>query len=477
MPLVYTDGSVSSNPVLFANDAFLAMIGADREDILGLPVASLFDDTTHSQSISLLKETMAQHGSGTWQFNLRRATNSTFLVAVYLTPFEDKVIGLSRNILTFFDVAALLCLSPKEKHFQSRVYDRAPGFIACTSGENHVFTYTNASYDEFVQKGDLVGMPVAKAIPELADQGIVDILDEVYRTGVPFQGSEMHMKLWNPVFGDFEDHWIDVVYHPMRDDSGQISGLFCEGYDVTEVRQVNDVLDALQSRMIHVSRVNAMGTMAATLAHELNQPLSAVSNYIEGARPMDGSSYDTDRLVTALKGIEESSRRAHAIIENIRQLTRHRKPAEEPFNLKQAVDDCVKLVHSSCPPSTRLLNEVPDDLIMLADRIKIQQVLINLMLNACEAMTDAPHPSITIEAREEKGRLIVCVTDTGPGIPAEVEETLFSWSESSKPDGMGLGLSICRTIVESHNGNIWLEKSDPSEGSSLCFSVPAMADK
>jgi len=473
MPLVYTDANVAANPIVFANDAFLAMTGFDPEEILGQPIAAIFDDAADPHTISLLQETIAKDEAGTWQFNFQRATESTFPVVVYLTPFHDKKIGIAHNVFTFFDLAALRCLSPKEKDFQPRVYDSAPGFIAYTLGENHVFSYTNASYDDFVQRGNMVGRSVAEALPEIVDQGIIAILDEVYRTGVPFQGSEMPIKIWNPELDALEERWIDAVYQPVRDTSGAIIGLFCEGYDVTKVREANDALTALQSRMIHVSRINAMGTMAATLAHELHQPLSAVANYIAGARPADGENHDLGRLVAALEGIEEASQRAAGIIEQVRQLTRHHKPAEEPFNLKTAVDDSVRLVHTSCSPDSKFVNRVPPELTMVADRIKIQQILINLMLNACQAMAETERPIITIDARQDGNSLIVSVADTGPGITPEADETLFSWTESSKTEGMGLGLSICRTIAEMHGGSIWLEKSGSSQGAKFCFSVPA----
>lgn len=160
------------------------------------------------------------------------------------------------------------------QHRQSlhELYDHAPGFIATTTGALHTFEFANASYKRFVGCDDLVGRTVADVMPEIIEQGIITVLDDVYRTGEPFVGSSMQIKLLNPVTGARDLRSIDVVYQPVRGAKGEIVGLFCEGYEVTARNAAQQIIAALQAQMIHVSRVNAMGTMAATLAHELNQP-------------------------------------------------------------------------------------------------------------------------------------------------------------------------------------------------------------
>lgn len=322
-----------------------------------------------------------------------------------------------------------------------------------------------------MKRDNLIGQTVAEALPETVDQGILATIDEVYRTGNPFRAMDMPIEIWNPKLESYEQRWIDVVYQPVRDDNGTIIGLFCEGYDVTEVHEANAEIAALQMKMIHVSRVNAMGTMAATLAHELNQPLTAISNYLAGTRPADGKMPDASRLNEALRGIKEASDRAAEIIGHLRQLTKHRKPTREPFPVRQAVADCIRLVRMSCRAEIKFDNRVGSDVIMTADNVKIQQVLINLLQNACDALVNAEPALVTISTFQDDKNLTVSVADNGAGIDPDIAESLFSWTESSKDDGMGIGLSICRTIIDIYRGNIWIERSGP-EGTEFRFSVP-----
>ena len=353
------------------------------------------------------------------------------------------------------------------------LYDHAPGFIATTTGPLHTFEFANASYKRFVGCDDLVGRTVADVMPEVIEQGIITVLDDVYRTGEPFVGSSMQIKLLNPVTGARDLRSIDVVYQPVRGAKGEIVGLFCEGYEVTARNAAQQSIAALQAQMIHVSRVNAMGTMAATLAHELNQPLSAIANYVAGVRLDGATEPEKERCITALRGIEEASQRAAAIVEHLRTLTRRRESVSATFDFKQAVEDCVRMVRASTLPDIRFVVEMPEGLTMTADRVTIQQVIINLLMNACDAMLghDRNRNAITIHAHEAGGDVLVCVTDSGPGMSLEAAESIFSWADSSKIEGMGLGLSICRTIVELHRGRIWLENSD-ARGSTFCFTIP-----
>lgn len=351
------------------------------------------------------------------------------------------------------------------------LYEKAPGFIATSEGPEHHFTFANASYKRFVGRDVLTGFTVAEALPEIVEQGVIAILDEVYCTGEPFLGSDMPMKILNPETGVLEARRIDVVYQPVRDTSGRITGLFCEGYDVTAKHEAQEALTALQSEMIHVSRVNAMGMMAATLAHELRQPLSAIVNYISGIRLLEPTAKFPGRLVDALQGIDEAAQRAAGVVQHLRELTGRRKPDQTAFDLKFAVEECVRLVRASTSPEIKFVVQVADGMTMTADRIQLQQVIINLLLNAAAATLHSDRRLVTIIACKQGRTVKVSVVDTGTGVAREVAESLFTWSNSSTIDGMGLGLSICRTILEMHGGRIWLEKSD-SDGSEFSFVLP-----
>jgi len=475
LPTVLIDGLKPPHPVVFANDAFVEATKTPRESIMAQSVMTIIGESQGASVLSQFQTALAVGSSGNWQMRLRLKNTAWQSAVVYLSPICDAagaVVGHSVNLAG----PAMIGVSAHGKDgFETGIYDDAPGFIAISRGPSHTFIYANTSYRNFVNRDDLIGRGVAEALPEIAAEGFLTLLDEVYRTGVPFRGTSLPIRVLDPATGRLQQRWMNVVYQPVRDAQGAIIGLFCEGHDVTTLHHMNEALAELELKMIHVSRVNAMGTMAATLAHELNQPLTSINNYLAGVRPLDGAAPDVDRLCEAMEGIRQSSERASAIISHLRKLTRHRKPMREPFKLHDAVEECVRLMRCSYPECIVFENRVADDAIMIADRVKIQQVLINLLQNACEAMLDNQGELIVISAIQGPNDLTVCIADAGPGVPEGEREAIFSWTATSKDEGMGIGLSICRTIVELYRGTIWLEKSSP-QGAEFRFSIPLPDD-
>jgi len=352
------------------------------------------------------------------------------------------------------------------------LYELAPGFIATAQGPDHRFTFANSAYKRLVGRDVLVGLTVAEALPEIAEQGFVGLLDQVYRTGEPFVGDCMPMHIRNPASGQLDLHYVSFVYQPVRDADNVITGLFCEGYDTTEQQRAAEALGVLQAALIHRARVNEIGMMATALAHELNQPLSAITIFAAGVQRMVANGPEAQSaLVPALNGIQDAAQRAAAIIRNLREMTRRREPRRSAFDLKLAVDESVRLVRPTADPDIRITNHIADGIEMVADRVQIQQVVINLVRNACDALATSPRKEVAIDAQAGADSVIVRVTDTGPGLSAMAAEHAFSWSISTKEDGMGIGLSISRLIIEAHGGRIWLEP-DRELGAEFCFAVP-----
>jgi two-component system sensor kinase FixL len=472
MPMIFTDGQESDNPIVFANDAFLALTGFISEEILGKPLKFLLGDVTDSGTVSSIRSAIALGESGTWEMQCRRSDKSEFLASVFLCPVRDKNEIVQQNFLCLVELGGHIERLLNQRNEFHALYEQAPGFIATVEGPDHRFTFANASYKRFVGREHLQGKTVAEAIPEIVDQGFVTLLDQVYCTKEAFVGENMPIYFLNQSTRLMETRYANFVYQAISDANGLVTGLFCEGYDVTAQRVAAAAVLELQSELIHLSRVNAMGTMATTLAHELNQPLSAIANYTAGMRQLVGSTAPDDgQLMEALQGIDEASQRAGGIIRNLRELTRRREPTRLAFDLRSAVEECVRLVRATAAPEVQFAIDIPDGLTMLADRIQIQQVLINLLRNASEAAIMSDRSCVSVETKRVDDTMVVSVLDTGSGVPAKLAESIFSWSDSAKDGGMGLGLSICRTILEAHLGQIWLEKSGP-EGSEFCFCVP-----
>ena len=233
------------------------------------------------------------------------------------------------------------------------------------------------------------------------------------------------------------------------------------------------LLDRLQTHVAHLSRVEAMNAMAATLAHELNQPLTAASNYLVGSRRRLRAG-TIDEVERGMIAAEHQVHLAADIIRRVREMVANQPKSVASVSLSRIVDDAVALISvGSLFPRLALRRELAADARSVrADRIQIQQVMVNLIRNACDATEARPAPEVLISSRrDEAGMVVVSVTDNGPGF-SQAEGERFSPFASTKNAGLGLGLSISRTIIEAHGGRIWIE-GEAGEGARVSFALRA----
>jgi two-component system sensor kinase FixL len=247
-------------------------------------------------------------------------------------------------------------------------------------------------------------------------------------------------------------------------------------HDLTSLHEANDRAQDLSDQLSHVWRMNSLGEMAAILAHELNQPLTAISNYVRGARTLVARlELKDDSLLDAVEKAGDQALRAGEIIRRMRGLISRNDIEQRPESLAEMIseiDFIITLVAREANVTvTYNLSEGLDQ--VLADRIQIQQVVTNLVRNAVEAMRDGPQRKLEISARPQDGDWLICVEDSGPGIAKEMEDRLFTPLASSKEKGMGLGLSISKTIVENHKGALWVERSHLG-GAAFYFTLPSV---
>lgn len=265
---------------------------------------------------------------------------------------------------------------------------------------------------------------------------------------------------------------------PVHDEHGAVVQHFTSFVDLTAYYEHKLLLErvlSLQSQLIHVTRVSAMDTMATTLAHELNQPLTAIANYAAGCRmQLVADTTNATALAEDLAQITDGAVRAGAIINRLREMTRSGSVRRESFDLNLAVRESLELVRTSTAGEVSVDSEGKGVVMIEGDRVQIQQVIVNLARNGCEAAAELPNGHVTVSTKTEGNRAIVSVDDSGPGVGPAASAHLFEWAHSTKPDGMGVGLSISRTIVEAHKGRIWLE-SGARGHTQFCFSVPRLA--
>jgi two-component system sensor kinase FixL len=241
--------------------------------------------------------------------------------------------------------------------------------------------------------------------------------------------------------------------------------------DLSE-RQVTEArLQELQSELVHISRLTAMGEMASTLAHELNQPLSAIANYLKGTRRLLETA-DDERSATmreALDKAAEQALRAGQIIRRLRDFVSRGESEQRVESLAKLVEEASALALVGAKEhGIRVRFQLdPSVGMVLADRVQIQQVLLNLLRNAIDAMVDASRRELTLTTTALSDETVeVAVADTGAGIAAEIADQLFQPFTTTKRHGMGVGLSISRTIVDAHGGAI---RAEPNPGGGTVF--------
>ncbi len=232
-----------------------------------------------------------------------------------------------------------------------------------------------------------------------------------------------------------------------------------------------------QEQMEHLSRLSVLGELSGNLAHEINQPLTSIGNYARSVlrRQTDGR-LTPDAVVEACTEIANEAERAGGIVQRIRHFARKRTAVREPADIAQIADAAKKLIAGMLAHAPRIVidNQARGDCLALADGPQIQQVLLNLMKNAVDAGRELPaeRKDIRVTIRKVDKRLQIEVADRGVGLDAEQRTHLFEPFFTTKPDGLGLGLPICKTIVEAHGGRLWAEPNPEGPGMRFCFSLP-----
>jgi two-component system sensor kinase FixL len=244
--------------------------------------------------------------------------------------------------------------------------------------------------------------------------------------------------------------------------------------DLTERQRTEQRLQELQAGLLHASRLRSMGQMAASLAHELNQPLTATANYMKAAqRLLEAARPDLARIRQALDLAAQQTMRSGEIIRRLRGFVARGEVDRRPEAMARLIEEASALALVGAKELGVRVDLGLDTVVppVEVDRVQIQQVLLNLMRNAMEAMEASDRRELSVRVGATDSMLQVSVADTGPGVSPEVVAQLFQPFITTKADGMGIGLSVCRTIIESHGGRLWMEPN-PDGGALFHFTVP-----
>jgi len=273
---------------------------------------------------------------------------------------------------------------------------------------------------------------------------------------------------------------LEAIYVPDKDDRGVVRGFFAQVVDVTDRKHAEQEARQIRDELAHAGRIATMGEMAAALAHELNQPLAAIlSNAQAATRFLKAPNPDLTELRDILHDIVDDDARAGEVIRRIRSLVKKDRTDVRPLYVNIILKEVIGLLHSDAViRGIVVLHELGPDLPkILGDRIQLQQVVLNLLLNAFDAMRDGLSRDrvVIVRSRLVDSEVLVTVSDSGPGVPPEDMDRLFEPFRSTKPGGLGMGLSISRSIVASHGGRMWAE-NNTTRGATVGFTLPVPVD-
>lgn len=271
---------------------------------------------------------------------------------------------------------------------------------------------------------------------------------------------------------------LDVLIYeaPLIGADGQHAGWMCSVLDVTESKRAEALARDQQEQLEATARLVTMGEMASSLAHELNQPLSAITSYSAGClNALKAGRYDEQQFTDILGKINHQGQRAGHIIRRIYNFVRRSESRSEPMDVNAAILEATGLLETEVVRrKVRLTTELAPDLPhIMGDRVMIEQVIVNLLRNGMDAMKGNPEEQRTLRITSEACDNAVClrVSDAGAGIPPDIVDRLFDSFFTTKPEGMGMGLKICRSVAEQHNGRLWFEPT-PGGGTTFCLLLP-----
>jgi two-component system sensor kinase FixL len=364
-------------------------------------------------------------------------------------------------------------LRAREDHLQS-ILDSVPDAMIVIDERGVIQSFSATAERQFGwSAAEVIGRNVSVLMPEPYRSGHDGYLDRYMATGV-----RHIVGIGRVVVGERKDGTtfpMELAVGEMR--SGERRFFTGFARDLTEHQAAERRLQDLQGQLVHVSRLTALGEMASAMAHELNQPLTAAANFMKGSlRLIDREPEDRARLKQMIGQAADQALRAGQIIRRLRAFVSKGEAERHIEHLPAILEEAGALAMIGARDrDVRLtFNWSPEIDEVLVDKVQIQQVALNLILNAVDAMEDAPQKVVAVGVRPAPGDMVeVYVRDTGCGVSPEVAAQLFTPFMTTKPAGMGVGLSISRTIVEAHGGRIWAEPN-PEGGAVFRFTVPAV---
>jgi PAS domain S-box-containing protein len=466
--------------ILEANDEFLRMVGYDRDDLTAgrLHRTTLTPPEWRDRDARTVAELKRIGTAQPFEKEYLRKDGSRVPVLIGGAMFEE---GTSQGVGFVLDLTerkrAMEALRQSEERFRTLVQFSFD--VYWETDAQHRFIHQE--FAESLADAPASGSEIGKTrweVPYLEpDEEAWRKHRETLDAHLPFRDFELARPA-----PDGSKRYVSVSGLPVFDERGRFVGYRGVGRHITERRRAEEALRAMQAELAHANRVTTMGELSASIAHEVNQPIAAtVTNAQAALRWLRAQPPDLDEVRASLSRIVEDGNRAGNVIGGIRAFINKVPPRKDRFDLNEAILEMIALTRSEVFKHGILLRtELAPGLPGVdGDRTQLQQVILNLVLNAIEAMGDLDEGTRELRISTETeaaGSVLVTVRDSGPGLePADVER-VFTAFYTTKPKGMGMGLAICRSMVEAHGGRMWASANEPA-GAVFQFTLPLERDE
>ncbi|CAM8634954.1 PAS domain [Burkholderiales bacterium] len=448
--------------ITYVNPAFCRMVGYSTEELTGSGPPYPY---WPAQTQAMLKKNLERMLTGEsppsgLPINIRRKDGSNLIVRMYTSPLIDQ--------------------TGKQTGWMTSVTD--------ISEQTRIRQELAQAQERFITVLQALDAAVSVAPPSPDDELL--FANQAYKKWFGNTLSSGHRALCDTSVGPWADireiysplaqRWFEVRMRNIQWVDGRAVELMV-ATDITQERANEQAQREQYDRLQQTARLVTMGEMASSLAHELNQPLTAIANYTSGAvsrlrlAQSKNEQIPNEDLIDLLGKTARQAERAGQVIRRIRSFVKRNDPIRKPTEARLILAESIGLAEIDARErGIDIVQEIDNNLPLLnVDPILIEQVLLNLVKNGLESMKDSPHRSLVVQVGMGDQQVIFSVLDRGHGVEEEMQEKLFDSFYTTKPDGMGMGLNICRSIIESHQGRLWFE-NNPEGGCTFRFTLPVL---
>ncbi|RYX93146.1 MAG: response regulator [Comamonadaceae bacterium] len=492
------------NLIAIYNDGYAPMLG-NKPDALGMPLRVTWQEAWPDLQPIALK---ALAGESTFiedfalQINRHGFDELAYFTFCYspLYDAEGLILGMLDTVVETTSKVVADRHARAERERQQRLLEKMPGFVAVLTGQEHVFSYVNEAYIRIAGARHFLGRPVRDVFPELEGQGYYEMLDSVFSTGEALRVSATPISL----AGEAESRFIDLLYEPIRNDAGDITGIFVGGYDASEQVRAKAALEiansnleagiaqalserqAMEAALVQAQKMEAVGQLTGGIAHDFNNLLGSISGSLQLMKTrLDQRRFD--ELERYMSMTEDSVRRASTLTQRLLAFSRRQTLDPKPLDANLLVSGLEDLIRRSVGPAVSLEVSLAAELgLVKVDASQLENTLLNLCINARDAMPHGGRLVISTarrrleDAAATRSELLpgdylqLSVADSGTGMPPEIIRRIFDPFFTTKPigQGTGLGLSMVYGFVRQSGGNVSVE-SRPGRGTGMHIFLPA----